>query len=169
MPALVHKTRARGLIRAKKIAEAQREIELSLASLPGNIEVAIDLAPELEKVGAKTEADVLVKRLLATQERLCGQFPKGAAHHNAVAWLLVRTRRDLDKAMEYASKAMELEPTSPAIIDTLAEVYFQRGDKVKAVETIQKCIELEPTVERHKLVLRRFQTEGPETDPPDER
>ena len=65
--------------------------------------------------------------------------------------------RDLDDSLTNAKKAVELEPTSTASIDTLAEVYFAKHDVKSAVEQMQKCVELEPTVARHRQQLTRFE------------
>ena len=43
-----------------------------------------------------------------------------------------------------------------AIIDTLAETYFQRGEYQKAIDAIARCIELEPKEPHHRKQMERF-------------
>jgi predicted Zn-dependent protease len=66
----------------------------------------------------------------------------------------------------HAQKAVELEPNSPALLDTLAETYFQLGQKDKAIAIMRTCIELEPTIERHKAQLKRFEQGSLDSTPP---
>ena len=51
-------------------------------------------------------------------------------------------------------------------LDTLAEVYFARGDAASAAAQIRRCIELEPQVKRHRKQLARFEAgAAPATQP----
>ena len=52
------------------------------------------------------------------------------------------------------------------ILDTLAETYFQLGQKDQAIATIRACIDLEPTNDRHKAQLKRFEQGSPDSPPP---
>ncbi len=66
---------------------------------------------------------------------------------NQVAWLIVDpemelAKRDLDLAMNAATKAVELtDGEDGAILDTLARVYYLKGDLAKAVEIQTKAVE----------------------------
>src|SRR2546430_2635104 len=59
--------------------------------------------------------------------------------------------RDLDRAQEYALKAVELAPDNSGHLDTLAEVYFQRGERDKALATERRAQRLAP----QRLYLRK--------------
>lgn len=166
--ALVHRTRAMALVKAGKVSEALKEAEAALNYLPGDLNVAIELVPMLERGGHIAQAKTLLEREVKSHAALCQRWPSSPSHHNAMAWMLARVRKDLDRALVHAQKAVELEPQSCAILDTLAEVHFQRGDKAKAIEGIQRCIELEPWEARHRAALKRFETQGPQTPPPPE-
>ena len=61
---------------------------------------------------------------------------------------------------------MELAPASAGYIDTLAEVYYQRGDKARALESMKKCIELDPKSSYYPKQIKRFQAEGPPSETP---
>lgn len=62
---------------------------------------------------------------------------------------------------------MGLEPDNTAIIDTLAEVYFQRGENDQAIKLVQKCLSLEPDARHHQENLARFKAaaKSPSTRP----
>jgi len=88
-------------------------------------------------------------------EKILVRHPDAAFLHNGLAWLAAKCNRDLDGALRHATRAVELDPKSAAILDTLAEVQFIRGDKSGAATTIRKAIELDrPTVLADQL--KRF-------------
>lgn len=80
---------------------------------------------------------------------------------NSMAWMVVdpsRDRlevRDLDFALAAAQRANELtEASEPSILDTLARVWFEKGEVKKAIELQQKAVELADN-EQLKESLRR--------------
>lgn len=168
VPHLAEKLRARALLAEGKVDEAMGVANACLDTLPATSNLIIDMAPQLEKLGHRQEADALVARSVKFHEKLIADHPSCASHHNSLAWTLARCRRQLDKALAHATRAAELEPGNCAVLDTLAEVHFQRGGKDEAIAAIRKCIELEPGVGRHRMALERFEKLGPETEPPEE-
>ena len=168
VPALIHRLRAEGYTAAGKIVEAKREAGLGLADLPDEASFPIELVPAWEKAGRKKEAAELFERCLAVQEKLCDAYPNCAWGHNSAAWISVCCRRNLDKAEEHALKAVSLTPTSAGNLDTLAEVYFQRGEKDKAVAAQKKAVELEPKRAYFRKQLKRIEAGDPNAERPSE-
>jgi tetratricopeptide (TPR) repeat protein len=168
VPHSVHLNRARSLLAAGQLDEARPEIEACLAILPGDADVAHAAVLELTKRGRKTEADQLFSRVWSVQEKVCTAYPRCARSHNELAWLAARCRRDLDRALEHARKAVELEPKRVSFLDTLAEVYFQRGDRDKALELMKKCLEMEPKKDFYRQQLRRYEAGDPAAEVPAE-
>ena len=160
VPALIHRTRALGLIKAGKVAEGVQEAQLSLDECPADADVLIDTVNALDQSGHKAEADALFGHNADVYHKLAADYPKSGAALNQLAWIQVKCGRELDQALANAKRAVELEPTSTASIDTLAEVYFTRGDVTNAIEQIKRCIELEPKVDRHRKQLERFESAG---------
>ena len=72
----------------------------------------------------------LEKEALMVYEKVLLMVPEDAWTLNNLAWLLLTARdpslHQPSRALELAEKAAEREP-SPAILDTLAEAYFQNG------------------------------------------
>ena len=99
-------------------------------------------------------------------EKVCKAYPKSAQNHNSLAWLAVCCRRQLDKALEHSKKAVELAPKTAGYLDTLAEVYYQRGDKAQAIKLMKKCIELNPASTYYKKQIKRFEAPGPPSETP---
>ncbi len=152
-----HTARARDLLRADKTAEAIEEVHKAEAIQPDNVQLAIDCDPELRKHGAAGEADAMYRRMLERHEAFCRDFPRSGTCHNDLAWLAANLDRDLDKALAHAQRAVELEPQSAGILDTLAEVHFRRGNRAEAVRLAKRCLEMDPDGEHYKKQLARFE------------
>ena len=88
--------------------------------------------------------------------KLCETYPQSGPLHNLYAWAAAKCRRQLDAALAHARRAVELQPTNTASIDTLAEAHFQRGEFAEAIVAMARCAELEPNERRHKEQLERF-------------
>lgn len=153
----IHKARARGLIATGKIDEALEEVRRSHAALPGEVDLALELVPLLEKVGRSQEAERLFGEVFDVQQRVCIDFPRSTTHRHDLARLAAGCRRRLDEALTYAQEAVALEPGDPAYVSTLAEVHFQRGDRQKAIELAERCIQLAPVQSQFRQQLERFQ------------
>ncbi len=168
VPALVHRLRAVGELAAGHSGAARREIALAQADLPGGMELAIQVVPELERRGEKKDAARLFADTLAVYEKLCSEYPKCSWAHNSAAWLSACCRRNLDAALVHATRAVQLAPDNAGHLDTLAEVHFQRGEKDKAVAIQKKVIELDPKKLYFRKQLRRLEAGDPSAERPPE-
>ena len=152
---------------ANKLDEAVTHAQKGYDLLPRNSDLLMDVIPALDKAGRKQQADKLFdaafKQELASAER----SPESSTYHNAVAWLCARCRRQLDAGLEQGLKAVELEKNSPGAMDTLAEVYFQKGDRVKAVETMTAALALQPNWDYLQKQLARMKSGKPEDPLPE--
>lgn len=168
VPETVRVYRARDLLAKGKIDEAIKEAEANLEVMPGNVDLAISLVPELQKLGKKKEADSIYAKVRDAYEKLSKDYPSSAFAHNSVAWVMANCRRDLDAALKHSQKAIELEPKNAGYLDTLAECHFRKGDRDKAQEMMKKCIEFDPKNVYFRKQLERFKTQGFDSPTPDE-
>jgi tetratricopeptide (TPR) repeat protein len=143
-------------------------VDLALAGSPGYVNLPIALVPELEKRGHKKEATDLFHRCYGPSEKVCRDYPRCAWAHNSAAWLSACCRRNLDKALQHAEKAVELAPTNAGYLDTLAEVHFQRGDKDKAIASQKRAIELDPKRAYYRNQLKRLEAGDASAERPPE-
>jgi tetratricopeptide (TPR) repeat protein len=157
VPALIHRQRARGFLAVGKVGAALEEAAKCLDEQPGDVDVATLLVPELDKAGRRREADLLFNHVLAVYDAVCKDHPNCAWAHNSAAWLAACCGRDLDAGLARARKATELSPDVAGYQDTLAEVWFQRGDKDKAVAAQKKAVELDPKKTYYRKQLKRFE------------
>ena len=81
------------------------------------------------------------------KEAMDGPAWENAQAMNEIAWTIVDpddhtfTKKDLDLALKAASRGDELSKhKNPAILDTLAKVYHDKGDLAKAIEIQEKAV-----------------------------
>ena len=168
VPEAIRMNRARALLKEGKLDQALEMTKESLKILPGNIDAALLMVPELERQKKNKEADALYALSRDPFLKLSKEYPNSAYARNSLAWLMANTRREPDEAVKHAQKAVELEPKNAGYLDTLAEAHFRRGEKEKAIELMKKCITMDAKKSYYQKQLHRFQTEGPESTPPDE-
>lgn len=155
--AIIHRLRATAAIQAGQFDVASREIQLTLAALPGDTLLAEELTPALDKVNRQPPADELFGQLRQVFSEQLQAFPQSALLHNNLAWLSARCGRRLDEALQHAEQAVQLAPQNAGYLDTLAEVYFRRGDRDTAVRHERHALELSPDHASFKTQLDRFE------------
>ncbi len=167
-PTEVRRARALAALGAGDLAGAMKHIEEAWQNLPGETNGSIELINALQKQGHPPQAEALYRRALDVQARLLARYPQSSMLNNNIAWLQANCRRDLKDAVAHAQRAVEGAPDNVAILDTLAEAYYQSGDRANAIATMRKCVALQPAVKRHQERLRQIETGGttaPAVDP----
>ncbi len=147
----------------EQVSRAQNSLRLYSAIIPEDMSVPQELIPHLDQMGQTKLADEMFAAAFAAQEGLAAKSPDHADVHNNAAWLCAIARRRVDDGLKHALKAVELAPKIPAYLDTLAELYFQKGDRAKAIEIIDKCIALDADTPYFKQQRDRFE-KGKPTD-----
>ena len=64
--------------------------------------------------------------------------------YNSLAWLYFQEGVNLDEGIELVKKALQLDESSAAYWDTLAELYIRKGELDKAAEIFRRMIQREP-------------------------
>ena len=70
--------------------------------------------------------------------------PESPALKNFLGYLYADLNRNLDEAYTLISEALKAEPDNYAYIDSMAWVYYRKGDIKKAHEWMQKAIAVNP-------------------------
>lgn len=153
----IHKARGVAAAKAGRREEAAAEFAVCERVLPGDVNLAVDVAPLLDQQGMQDLAAMLVERGVASLKTTLEDFPKSATNWNNAAWVLARGQRQLDQALQMAEKAVELSPNESSYQDTLAEVHFQRGDREAAVAAATRAAELLPFSPLFAKRLAHFQ------------
>lgn len=81
---------------------------------------------------------------LHTMQQVIIINPENAAALNFIGFTWADEGRNLDQALAYIRKAVQLKPDNGYIRDSLGWVYFRMGNLVLSIEALQKAIELAP-------------------------
>jgi tetratricopeptide (TPR) repeat protein len=85
-------------------------------------------------------------------EECISLYPDAHEVLNYLAYMWADKGENLEKALEYVNRALDLEPENGAYIDTLGWIYYKQKEYSKALDQIQKANELikdDPTVNEH--------------------
>jgi hypothetical protein len=128
-------------------------LDKALKADPGDVDVLIacyrlpEQSPEYHaKIVAliKKEAATSREQIAdAANREQAAEEAELASLYNQFAWLIGNTEGDLDEALRYSRKSVEMMPTEGGFYDTLARVYFAKGDLDNAIKQQTKAAELE--------------------------
>lgn len=152
----IHRVRTRGLLDQGEAEKAFAAAQLSIDAKPGDVDNAIALTQFFQNANQPDHAASLFTRIERTYLQLIEDFPDSAPFHNSLAWLLVKTDRDLDRALKHARRAVAITPNDPPPLDTLALVLHKRGEHREAVELARRCAALEPGDSHFQKQLDEF-------------
>jgi tetratricopeptide (TPR) repeat protein len=119
--------------------KAQAALARSLAYLPQS-ESAIDLINALDAAGQKATADRIFIEVFTPLSTALRRYPQSSLLNNQAAWLAASCTRRLDTALSLAQNAVACDPSSPAALDTLAEVAVRRGQPQVALELLERVL-----------------------------
>ncbi len=130
----------------------KQSLEAALKADPADIDtlIACYRLPEQPPEWKKHIQTLIQKAIEVFREKI-QENPDESNDYNHLAWLVGNTEGDLDEALRCVQKAIELAPDVGGYYDTLARVYFARGDLANAIKYQTKAVELEP----HSLLIRR--------------
>ncbi|MCI5132024.1 MAG: tetratricopeptide repeat protein, partial [Candidatus Electrothrix sp. EH2] len=81
---------------------------------------------------------------LKTMKRIIIMNPDHAGALNYVGYTWADKKENLEKALQYISRAVELKPDNGYIRDSLGWVYYQSGEYEKARDSLEMAVELAP-------------------------
>ena len=144
-----------------RIKDAERRLEELQKINPSDSSMLEDIYQLLVDSGNSEGADKLFQTTYLISKSTVNRFPDHGQHNNNHAWLLSRCAKKLDEALVHANKAVIIDPDNGAFLDTLAEVYFQLGNRSKAIEISKRAVELLDGDKQVKRQLKRFKTGKP--------
>jgi tetratricopeptide (TPR) repeat protein len=83
---------------------------------------------------SKTSDNKYLKDAMGVYESLLAKMPNNTSILNNAAYILADSNQDIDKALEYAKRAHEVQPDNPEYLDTYALVLYKKGKYSEAVQ-----------------------------------
>ena len=128
-------------------------------SLLADASLADQFFPALRLCGAVKQHNQWFEESWAAMMKLRDKFPMDDNIRNSAAWLAARSKRRLDDAEKESTEALRLRPNQSAYLDTMAEIWFARGNREKALEWSEKSIRSEPGATALREQYYRFKEE----------
>lgn len=154
-----HYEAARDYMREEKWNLAVEQLEKSLAIKNDDFRVWIDLGDALcvDARGVRYGTPERNERAAGAYRRATELNPGSARAWNNLAWLRAKTKTAMDEALAAAKRAIEIDGGRAGYQDTLAEVYFVRGELPLALRAIRRALELQPGDDYYMKQLARFE------------
>ena len=136
---------AASLDKAGRGAEAIALLKQAAAGRPRDETIRYALGVAYEKAGDRDAA-------VGTMQELIAMSPDHADALNFVGYSFAERGVRLDEAEKLVGRALELKPGNGFFMDSLAWVYFQKGDYVRAVGLLEKAdaaSDGDPTILEH--------------------
>jgi tetratricopeptide (TPR) repeat protein len=146
--------------------KADEHLKRLIQFAPKDGAIAMDLNARLKALGKEKEAATLfdfayqaaLARLAEPDEVDEEGRPDPSEMLNNLAWLCARSGEKLDEALRHAQRAVERHPANGAFLDTLAEVYFVRGDNERAARLERLALIFRPGDRFMLGQLQRFES-----------
>jgi tetratricopeptide (TPR) repeat protein len=134
------------LLRERQEIEHGREIyDQGVRQYPKDAELLYNYGLFLEKIGEQ-------KNAMARMEEVLTLDPENGPALNYVGYTWADNGVNLDKALEYIKKAVELMPDDGYVRDSLGWVYFKMGNSKQAVIELEKASDMvaeDPVIREH--------------------
>ncbi|MDH4038752.1 MAG: thioredoxin domain-containing protein [Candidatus Krumholzibacteria bacterium] len=101
---------------------------------------------------------------VATYWKITEPHQDDAGALNGFAWFCAQRKIGLDQALPVALKAVELSERDPGILDTLAEVYYARGEYDDAIKIGREALASDPDDPYFKEQVEKFKKAKEEAD-----
>ena len=125
---------------AGQTREAYALLTESLAAQPEQPELLYEAALLAEKIGQHDVLEANLRKLIALK-------PDHAHAYNALGYSFAERNQRLAEAEQLITKALQLSPDDPFIIDSMGWVLFRKGDSAGAVLHLQRAYSIRPDPE----------------------
>ncbi len=138
-------TKALVLSDVERYAEAEAVVQEALRRDPHNNGLLIQLSVIQERLGRFAEAEATLRQVLERDA-------DNATALNNLGYYLAERGERLEEALELIRRAVNIEPTNGAFLDSLGWVYFQLGNLDEAERYLEQAVLYEPhdaTIHEH--------------------
>ena len=125
---------------ANRLPEAIKRMQSLDQRMPDSVDVKYELAMLHERADQMREAERLLRQVMA--------LDPGHAHaHNALGYSLADRNQRLPEALALITRALEISPRDPFILDSMGWVKYRMGQYKEAVDYLQRAYDRRPEAE----------------------
>jgi tetratricopeptide (TPR) repeat protein len=128
---------AQMLREAKRPLEAIKRLEAANERMPDTVEIKYELAMMYERIERLNDTERLLREVIALD-------PGHAHSYNALGYSLADRNQRLPEALKLITRALEIAPNDPFIMDSMGWIKFRLGDYVTAVQYLEKAYRVRP-------------------------
>jgi tetratricopeptide (TPR) repeat protein len=120
---------------------AQRNPQGAVEAFNASIKIKPDLLDAHRGLGQAYQEMGQVDKAVESYRRALAINEKDVASLNNLAWVLAELRKKPDEALPLATKAEQLAPGSPEVLDTLGWIQYRRGAYDDAAKSLSRALE----------------------------
>jgi tetratricopeptide (TPR) repeat protein len=125
---------------ANRLSEAIKRMQALDQRMPDSVNVKYELAMLHERADQMRETERLLRQVIA--------LDPGHAHaHNALGYSLADRNQRLPEALALITRALEIAPKDPFILDSMGWIKFRMGQFKEAVDYLQRAYAIRPEAE----------------------
>ena len=128
------------LLQQGERAAGIKKLDLARRLIPGDGLLADDFFPLLRGKNLGVIYNQWFEESYGHIKAACERFPGSHNSHNTAAWLAARAVRKMDDGHAHAEVALKARPSQGAYLDTMAEIWFAKGNRKRALEWSRKAI-----------------------------
>ncbi len=122
---------------ANRSLEAIKRLEAANVRLPDNIEIKYELGMLYERNQRLNDTERLLREVIALD-------PGHAHSYNALGYSFADRNQRLPEALKLITRALEISPNDPFIMDSMGWIKFRLGDYAAAVQYLEKAYRVRP-------------------------
>jgi tetratricopeptide (TPR) repeat protein len=122
---------------ANRALEAIKRLEAANVRLPDNIEIKYELGMLYERNQRLNDTERLLREVIALD-------PGHAHSYNALGYSFADRNQRLPEALKLITRALEISPNDPFIMDSMGWIKFRLGDYAAAVQYLEKAYRVRP-------------------------
>lgn len=134
------------LARRGQTDQAIQSLQTFLNEHPQAADAELQLAELLDAAGRRAEA-------ITRYERIVEQNPVARGPASSLASLYLSEGRDLDKALELATRVRNQNPADPAINSLIVAIHLKSGNAWRAIPVLQQMVAQQPDHARYRYQL----------------
>ncbi|MGC8703505.1 MAG: tetratricopeptide repeat protein [Thiomonas sp.] len=132
--------RAQVLREAGRFDAAYKLLQSGLKQMPGDVDLLYEASMMADKSGHFKEMQQMLRKAIAID-------PESQPAYNALGYTLAERGENLPEARKLVSRALELSPGNPFVLDSMGWVEYKMGRNDQALDLLQQAYDARPDPE----------------------